>query len=256
MNKYFILTTALLIKITAFGIGNPLAPGLETDPIFNCCENLAFKGGYRGCFVYNRKMHTDQSPINNFSIFSNEGVLSLNFAHQAEFYIYAGSNNMALETTNGVESLVMNFNTNFIAGFGATSILYQWHCYNIGRGALSLTGQYEDSSWTGTNSVIINAQNEPGRTAFRYREGTVSLSAGQQIGYLVPYIGLNWSAARVRVREDLTQGATELGAIIRNSRSFGFSMGVSLVDAARMMVTAELRIMNESGMSINADFHF
>ncbi|MEI6532173.1 MAG: hypothetical protein WCN87_05085 [Chlamydiota bacterium] len=256
MNKYFLLTAALLIELTAFGIGNPLSPALESEPIFNLYENLAFKGGYRGCFVYNRKMHTDQSAIRHFSIFSNEGILSLNFARQAEFYIYAGSNNMALETSNRLESLAMKFNTNFIAGFGATSILYQWHCHNIGRGALSLTGQYEDSSWTGTNSIIINGENLPGRTAFRYREGTVSLSAGQQVGFLVPYVGLNWSSARVRVREDLQQGATEIGAVIRNSRIFGFSLGVSLVDVARMMLTAEVRIINESGMSINADFHF
>lgn len=256
MKKRLLLASVLLFKGALFALANPLSPAVEYEPLFNCCEDICLKVGYRGDFVYNRKLHSDQGLIKNFSVFSNEGVLSFNFARQADMYIYAGSNRLTLRTHQNGEALYMEFNSHVIGGFGATAILYQWFCKKIGLGALSLTGQYEDTSWTGTTLVTINGLRVPGRSAFRYREGAVSLALGQQIGVLIPYLALNWSEARVRVREDLTQGTVDVGPMLKNSRVFGLGLGISLIDAARMIITAEARLVNESALSINADFHF
>ncbi len=142
LNKYFILTITLLIEITAFGIDTSLIPELKKEPASNCSEDFRFKGDHRGCFVYNRKMPKNYSWSNNCSVFSNEGLLSLNFTHQPKIYINEGSPRMALERIKLLDLFIRNTPINSMENFRTTSKLYQWNYANEGIGAVSLTEKY------------------------------------------------------------------------------------------------------------------
>lgn len=254
--KITLLFTSILTTITLSALVNPLSPAIEYAPLFNCHEDVSLKMGYRGDFVFNRKMHSSQGEIERLACFANEGALGFNFARQSDLYLFMGSNHMSYASFFGTDQLKMDFKGSFIAGFAATAILYEWCCLDVGEGSLSLTGQYEDTSWTKPHTATINGTLVDAGTYFRYREGSVSLSVGQKIKNLVPYIALNWSMARVRVRNNLTVGNLVVGPMLKNSRTFGLGFGLSLVDAARMLVTVEARLINEDALTINADFHF
>lgn len=251
MKKRFLLLSLLCVG-GLNALVNPLAPTFEYEPLFSCGDEFTFKLGFRGDYVYNRRLRT----IDDFAIFSNQAIATANFAKQADLYVFLGSQKMALQTVRGVSSLAMNFETGFLAGFGATAILYEWCCRRTGEGAISLTGQYEDTSWAQSSAVTINNVPVGSKTSFRYREGTVTLGIAQRICCLIPYVTFNWSTAKVKVKEDRTIGTVSLGSLLGSGPKLGASFGVSFVDAARMTITAEARLINEKAVTLCADFHF
>ncbi|MDR3623595.1 MAG: hypothetical protein P4L16_00440 [Chlamydiales bacterium] len=258
-------------SLHALPVLNPAAPALVKEGVFKCdaCDFWGLKLGYRGDFVFNRHYNVNGTDV-AFALFANEGVIALNMWDRVDIYGFIGSASFNTEAHPQDPNLGTLFDafttrsrTRTIGGLGVKATI--WEICWLGHGItyIGIDAQYE---WMGKTSIDkatiqgINVNtNGVGRS---YREGQVSLGVGHKIGTWVPYIAGKWSNARANASGQVgAEGSLTPGTVLNlgkyhASSQWGLAVGVSLVDAKRMLVTAEVRLIDETAMSIAADFRF
>ncbi len=274
MNKLLILLAGLTLpSLYASPILSPAAPALNMDGVFYSCPGSwwSLRADFRGDYVFDRKLEDAVHSINNYSLYSNEGVLTLNLWERCDIYGFVGatSQNLATEYQNtafpGTGSfLEAAYTTQKIGGAGLKFILWEWdwssHC---GRSFLTADINYEYVSDANTSEVLYN--NTPLNRAagsfpfVSYRETQASLSWGHRVNNLIPYIAVKWSKAHANLA---TTDLSEIGVFtitpqtLESRNNWGWALGITLVDIARMTITAEARFVDETAMTINGGFRF
>lgn len=266
MKKLLSVITGLVVgsALYAMPVLNPAAPALLTDGVFMCDQGDCWgvKFGYRGDFVFDKHMrsgtfgrHTD------YSLYANEGVLTLNFWDRVDIYGFVGAANWE---TDGVADFgggasdyaIFKSNTRTIGGVGIKAVIWETCWGSCGTTYIGLDGQYE---WLGSaparSATIDGATESTGGYSRRYREGQISLGLAHRIANLVPYIAAKWSNGRAPVRNSPTIDSHTFDGL-SSTRHWGYVVGVSLVDAGRMSVTAEARFVDETALSVAADIRF
>lgn len=249
---------------------NPAEPALLTDGTFACNWNdcLAVKFGYRGDFVYNRYFSNGTQSLGQFQFWANEGSVTLNLWDRIDITGFVGAVNYDIDTVIADGTGALNYLTAYsqakdIWGFQVKAVLWET-CWGVcGTTYVGIEGTFEGWNRSGLDRVTLGGANvAPNAVGYRYREGQVSLGLAHRIRNLVPYIAAKWSQARGTVSTTrvgaggtVTTGADLFNGHNRN-RHWGYAFGVTLVDAARMDVTAEARFVDEKALSVAANIRF
>ena len=267
MKKLLVLFAGLTChSLHASPVLSPNAAAVHTDGVFFCdeCSGYSLRAGFRGDYVFDRKLTltADQSIMitSTTSIMSNEGVLTFNLWDRLDIYGLVGAAN---SSNSGVYSvpplspfLVGAESAQTIWGVGARATLLE---YNFGCCGTSYVGadiNYESIGSSNTNNVTINHAPVPSTSpiavnSVNYKELQVSLQVGHKIAMLTPYIAAKWSNAGYGISDRIGN------RYLRNTGNhWGYAVGVLLIDAGRMSVTAEARFIDEKAMTIMGEFRF
>lgn len=262
MKKLLALVTGLVAAGSAFAspVLSPAAAAALTDGVFFCddCSCWSLRAGFRGDYVFNRHLTAQNqngtAPIDSYSMFANEGVLTLNLWDRLDIYglVGAASQNLVskIDRGAGTDHYQTDFETKTIWGVGirATILEGNWGC--CGTSYLGADVNYEGIATANSTTQLYNGAPDyaaNGYSSAHYREWQASVQIGHRIAMLTPYIAAKWSNARVSI--------PNLPATNAN-RHWGWALGASLIDAGRMSVTAEARFVDETAMTITGEFRF
>jgi len=241
--------------LEALPVLNPAAPALLTDGMILCGKGdcWGIKVGYRGDFVFN-KLFKDlvSDSIDQFEIFNNAGVASLNLWDRIDIYGYVGSSNInfrMVEKDSG-EQLIVSTRTKLISGVGLKAVLWQnaWASYGVSY--IGIDGQYEWMSKNSWNRASLSGESlDVSAFNSEFEEGQIALGIAHKIHFFVPYIAIRWST----VKSAFTYFENDT---MKNKSHFGYAIGASIVDGRCMNITAEARFLTETAVSMSADFRF
>ena len=261
MKKLLVLFAGLtLSSLYASPVLSPNAASIHTDGVFFCddCSCWSLRAGFRGDYVFDRKLSTNQSSqltMECHSIFANEAVLTFNLWDRLDIYGLVGAATQSLVTSfqipgRGGINVESSTSAKTIWGVGAraTILEHNFNCY--GTSYLGADINYENIGSSYANTAIFNGAPSPLPTGpmVTYEELQVSVQVGHRISILTPYIGAKWSNARAVCQE--IYGAAN------HKNHWGYAVGVLLIDAGRMSVTAEARFIDEKAMTIMGEFRF
>lgn len=276
MKKLLMLLSGVLVTSAAYAspVLNPAAPALNTDGLFYCCPDScwALRAGFRGDYVFNRKLEDAAHTIDRYSLYSNEAVLTLNLWEKVDIYGLVGATSQDWNSkwtdrpsiaapTVRYESVTYATETIWGAGLKIVLLEWDWTCH-CGRSFISAAVDYEAvnsaNCTTGTdNGVVFNQAVIPHTS---YQETQVSLAWGHRVKNLVPYIGVKWSNARSNMtRTSFTTARSPAPLVFQDMKSrqhWGWVVGTSLVDVGRMTVSAEARFIDETAMTVTGSFRF
>lgn len=259
MKKLLALVTGLVAAGTAFAspVLSPAAAAAHTDGVFFCddCDCWSLRAAFRGDYVFDRHLSranptspTGFQSISRYSLFANEGVLTVNFWDRLDIYGLVGAASQNLANIIGATAFDTDFATQTIWGVGARATLLEgcWGC--CGTSYLGADINYESIGSADSKRRLIDGVPATTRVSASYQEWQVSLQAGHRIAMLTPYIAVKWSNAHV--------GFSRFRGASNHDRHWGYAVGTALVDAGRMSVTAEARFVDETAMTITGEFRF
>ena len=273
MKKLLVLFAGLTChSLYASPVLSPNTAAVHTDGVFFCddCSGYSLRAGFRGDYVFDRKLSSTANVTSNrTSILSNEGVITLNFWDRLDVYGLVGASSMDVSDVF-IDAILriplsreMTLTSSTIWGVGARATILE---YNFGCCGISYLGadiNYESigSSKSASTTINSNPYNRQPITG-SYKETQISLQIGHRIAMLTPYIAAKWSNAigsigygSYTINQELVIPATHEG--LRNTGNhWGYAVGVLLIDAGRMSVTAEARFIDEKAMTIMGEFRF
>ena len=273
MKKLLVLFAGLTChSLYASPVLSPNAAAVHTDGVFFCddCSCYSLRAGFRGDYVFDRKLSTSDAlaDIENFSLMSNEGVVTLNFWDRLDIYGLVGASSYegsdSYTSTRGLGSTrnEATSTSSAIWGVGARATILEYNFGCCGTSYLGADINYESIGSSKSSSVTWNGAPVSGlNLTGNYKETQISLQIGHRIAMLTPYIAAKWSNAIFNVRSSsFTIQGRPLPASQRGSRNtgnhWGYAVGVLLIDAGRMSVTAEARFIDEKAMTIMGEFRF
>ncbi len=262
MKKLLALVTGLVAAGSAFAspVLSPAAAAAHTDGLFFCddCSCWSLRAGFRGDYVFDRHLSSGNLNgfgVNTYSIFANEGVLTFNLWDRLDIYGLVGAASQSLDLVATPDlvtqhSYQANYSTGTIWGVGARATILEFNLGCCGTSYLGADVNYESIGTVSSSSLLVDGKPAaaPSFGGVQYKEWQVSVQLGHKIAMLTPYIAAKWSNAHVNFGN--VAGASNSG------RHWGYAVGVALLDAGRMSVTAEARFVDESAMTITGEFRF
>lgn len=272
--------------VYALPVGNPAAPELLKAGIFSCEEDCwGVKLGYRGDFVNNRKLKirndatgSSNQHFDDYSYHVNAGQLTVNIWDRLDVYGWVGETRTEANNTFAADLLVpvvtvadinISGTTKHRTAWGVGAKAVLWEC---DRWTLGLDVQYERLKARFDRITILNDVGTVGIIApvvvppvfiiddpnidVNFHEWQVSLGLSYRVCSLVPYIAIKYSNARGNFKDRDDTVPADLGISLRSQKFWGGVVGLTLVDAERIQVTAEYRFVDECALSILADFKF
>lgn len=268
MKKLLSVITGMIAgsALYAMPVLNPAEPVLVTDGVFFCDDDSCWglKLGYRGDFVYNRRMESAiLGEINDFELYSNSVLVTLNLWDRLDIYGFVGpasyelNNLQANNVTNVLAHGVSQLGT--LWGIGAKVCFYELCWGQCGTTYFGLDAQWEQLTTTGFDRAAIDGATVASTGGMTYKEAQIAFGVAHRIWNLVPYLAVKWSNAHTSSRNGFTIGTGGNSTVIQpmnNLEHIGWAMGCTLVDANRMTVTAEARWKDEKALSVSGEFRF
>lgn len=267
LKRLFMLLPLIATTTTAVAMPvlSPADPCITPKGVFlnQLTDFFSFRIGFRGDYVYNRKLEDSRHTIDRYSLFANEGVLTLNFFDRIDVYGAVGSVSQMFASkyrTTSNFNIKRKLDTVTIWATGIKALLWQTSWRKQG-GTTFLTGSfdYERSNTArpriSTLGISGSETLADGLTNYSYQEMQAALTIGHRVKKLVPYIGVTWNNAIGSLNASSGAG-TAVFEGFGSQRHYGYVVGLSLVDVARMTVTAEARFITENAMTIAANFNF
>lgn len=292
MKKIFPIILSLLSAsaVYALPVGNPIDASLYTDGIFWCnnydecdpcpslCSSFSMRIGFWGDYVFDRHMETDKpgntatrsfqnnSTIQKFSIYKNQGVLVFNWADWWDIWGLVGAANFsqispALDLGNVRGTTIMLYSPTISYGAGSRMTLWNCGCFGLGIEGQYFGAQPKLNSYEFVIDGITNYVT--GAKASTYTEWQVGLGASYRVeGYgnsLVPYIAVKFAGATLT--QNNTAYASSTGDILTqgnlcNQKSTGFAVGMTATSADKVGITVEGRFADETAVFVNGQIRF
>ncbi len=221
---------------------------------------MGIKTGYEGDIVFSRSMiaHTSQGyvehQISGFNSYFNGGTLTIDFANRLSVYGALGSYRLKL-TQNLVSENSVHYSSDahLAAILGAKVIAACWGETQLGfdvKGFLS---------YPNLQSILLNGESVAVNSAkCSDRQWQIGAALSQRVSWFVPYIGLTYTHARLKIA-----GLSSLESLIpqeevrfNNKYSFGFVFGFGLGPNRGFDINLETRLIEETAVGLNADFRF
>ncbi len=282
MKKLVISVLCFITSGVAFALplDNPAQPALLCNGLFwegdDCCldicapgaswcESFAFRVGYYGDFVFDRHLEIDRcesdDSIEKTRLFTNAGLIILNFKKRADLFFTVGATNMHLRsnafTFGGGNGRCLDLETETDFSWSIGGRLIAWEC---GCTTLGVEAQYFATKLN-INRISVGCDNSEYPDScidFKYKEWQFGVALAHRICCLVPYIGVKWSKAKANFGDALipfTEGTVTLFTLtlhdLENSRDWGWALGVTLVDCFQGTVTVEARFADEKAVFVN-----
>lgn len=284
--------------LMALPLGNPADPKLLSQGVMqrecwvakshplSCLNHINFRIGYYQDIVTNRNLaQIVSSDLNQDTLESNlhtyAAYLAANICGRFDIFTTLGTSSYSYANTlidwslagivpneNG-QSWVYS-NNDFSWSVGGRLIAFECGALTFG-----VEGQYLHArpkiSYLSLSShqgqgVPIDYQLVMGSSgmATNYREWQVGLGVAYQSGWMVPYVGVKWSSARLNMGDPVFR--TDIGIAgqdslvtlreLEQSKTWGFAVGDSFVFNPMMDVTIEGRFGDEVGFMINGQIGF
>lgn len=268
--KYMQMLLPCLVVVSAahaLPVLSPAEPLAFSQSLFlhPITDHFSIRLGFRGDYVYNRKLIDVTEPVGRYSLFSNAGVLTANFFDRIDLYglVGAASQTFALVYDAPVVSIKNTFYTTTVWGAGIKALLGTWNwTKQSGPTFLSASFDYERintvAPWITTAGVdpferLGSAYLADVIPNCRYQEIQGALAIGHRIKKLIPYMAVKWSQAHLKEQEPAPILPFQS---LKSQYHLGYVVGISLIDVACMTVTAEARFVDETAMTIAGAFRF
>lgn len=240
--------------------------GDPCDPCLTWCDAFSLRVGFYGDYVFNRHLQVrdrrvgQRAHIEHFSLYTNAGYLAANLWDRFDIFATLGTTNFSLNTDASTfdggrgRRLEIESDSDFSWSIGARGTL--WEC---GCTALGIEGQYFSTRpHIKRVSDVFLGQSEYGNAHWRYQEWQVGLGVSHRINMLVPYVAVKWSGVRTKTGGYATTQLTDgiLAYNTRNTKSWGYAIGVSLVDCEKAAITVEGRFADEKALYVNGQVRF
>lgn len=276
MKKLFVAVLAILASGAAYAlpVGNPSEASLLSDGIFfegNCgdpcdpciswCDSFSLRLGFYGDYVFNRHMEvrSDGPDIEDVEIFTNAAYFALNFWNRFDVFATVGSTNFELDTnasafggTNGARFELESDSACASWSVGGRATLWECGCTSLG-----LEGQYFRANPDVKRITTASALSAYPEYSARYHEWQVGLGVSHRINIFVPYVAVKWSRARWDLGgETFVLSGTNVTQDLENKKSWGYAVGVSLIDCEKAALTVEGRFADEKAVYVNGQIRF
>lgn len=280
---------SLLSPLSALPLGNPAEPTLF---LHSACLNneywddVNFRLGYYGDFVYDRHFEVDRSQnfddLDRTRVTTNAAYFAINLFQRADAFFTLGASSLSIEGTNSA-FLATNFvstgtasgqcivsaGSDFSWSIGARGVVFD-RCNTI----LGVEGQYFQTSphVTLVNrpggdgvGITVDYVNPGSSVDITYREWQLGFSAAYQIEcgnvLAVPYLGLKIAQARSQAGNAVivfpaTSGPSSTLTNMRSNKYIGYGTGLTLVFANSFDVTVEGRFADEKALYVNGQMRF
>jgi hypothetical protein len=218
------------------------------------------RAGYEGDFVSDARLgQYDQGSgrVDSFSQNTNAGTVTLNILDRLDLYGILGSSRVCSEWrfSSGDGASIAELETlyDFLWGFGARGILFDWGCASLGLG-----GRYEHANYSNLWLTIDGSSVPVIGTYLRWREWQVDLDFSYKIDILTPYIGIKYA----NVRSDLGPFSEPISSSgsgtnhFKNRTPVGVVIGCSLSTSKYFMLNVEGRLVDEQAVTISGDIRF
>lgn len=283
-----ILSLFVCPTIFALPIGNPADASLYSnsaiwgrdcdnscDPRPSFCDFWSIRLGYYRDDIFDRhlKVH-DDGHIDRTHMLTNAGSITLNLFDRLDVFTTLGATNIAIRTDAAVFTDVRTlfgepsqasdlfFQTDFSWSIGARATLWECNCFILG-----IEGQYFrtnpnvtsfDEYFDGTITYIDRQ--------VHYREWQVGLGCAYRFAIgcpdiaFVPYAGAKYSRARLNMNDITFVTPVDVTPIVlhdlRSANHWGGAVGISLILADAIGVSAEYRFGDESAVAFTGELRF
>jgi major outer membrane protein len=285
---YFLLLSVVSMgAVQALPVANPIDASLykdgiwwcndecsscdPCDPCFSWCDSFSWRVGFWGDYVFNRNMeaknagNNNQADIQSFSIYKNQGVITLNWCDWIDLYGVVGAANYQLQTpylasTGNRELFTLNSETSVSYGGGARMTL--WECGGFGLG---VEGQYFGFQPDIANFVAFQRQtvNYPiSNRGTQYNEWQAAIGAAYQIhAYavnFVPYAAIKFAGSNFQLNESLVISEVDSVRVLdlENARTVGYAIGATVTFCEKGGLTVEGRFADEKAVFVNGQMRF
>jgi hypothetical protein len=264
MKKKAFLSCLLLslsfCKLGAMPVLNPAEPELLSQSVFCCNKGLwGIKFGYRGDFTLNSNLKTNVISFDKFSIFANQGVLTLTLWDRLDIYLFGGP--AAYDFSENHLGVFLNGNgsSRMLWGSGLKVIVFTHRWVSGNKSYVSFDAQYEGMPSCPLNSVSRNASIIPTNgVGYYFRQAQISLIFGHRIKNIIPYIAAKYTNTRANLNRDVVGALVQTLELYRlKSRSHaGYAIGLTYIDSSKMSITGEARFIDEKAFTIAANIRF
>lgn len=291
MKKLLVTMLTILTSGAAFAlpVGNPsdaslLCDGIcweghcgdMCDPCLTWCDAFSIRFGFYGDYVYERHLQvdhnlTDKKPhIDHSRIMTNAAFFAGNFWDRFDVFATVGATRWYLEgnlrsfqTTTAITPVEFQVEseTNFSWSVGARGTIWECGCLAVGaefqyfqtRPHIWRTLDANPASTTGT---LLYPSRSIGS---KYYEWQFGLGVSYRINFLVPYAAVKWSSAHLELGDAtgvFVHDTTAQLFPLKSAKTWGYAVGVSLVDCEKMSLTVEGRFADETALYVNGQIRF
>lgn len=203
--------------------GNPGAPQIPEEGSLTTVESwMTIKLGYLGSDVFNRYMQ----HASKFHLWSNNGLLSLEFWNRMAVYGFVGGMRMSID--KGATHFLTQLG--LCAGGGVNGIVLE-----KGRLIFGLDGKY----FQGDPRIETTSKS---KRSILYREGQVGFSCAYSLRYFYPYAGIKLSHASAKF-------SSPNGFTLRSKTPVGLFVGFAVTAPTTFAVTFEGEFVDELSLS-------
>ena len=280
MKKLYLTMLTLLACGAAYAlpVGNPsdasmLCDGLiweghcgdPCDPCLTWCDAFSIRVGFYGDYVFNRHLEIDRgaddSDIEHTEIYTNAGLIVLNFWDRFDAFTALGATNFKIQTNarsfSGAdgERFDIESETDFSWSTGLRGTIWECGCTSLGVEAQYFFTRPDIRRVTQGADISVYPDE---KISSKYHEWQVGVGISHRINMLVPYIAVKWSHARLKF-DNARPGdgiPTTVLFDLNNGKDFGYAIGVSFVDCEKTSLTVEVRFGDEKAAYVNGQIRF
>ncbi len=279
MKKLFVTMLTILTSGAAFALplGNPsdaslLCDGIcweghcgdMCDPCLTWCDAFSVRIGFYGDYVFNRNLeidNADKKDIDHSAFFTNAAFIAGNFWDRFDVFatfgttkIYLNGNQRIFANGGGTIGAVVfdiEGETDFSWSAGLRGTLWECGCTTVGAEFQYLQTRPHLRRVNNNGTLIY-----PGSTiGLKWYEWQFGLGISHRINFLVPYAGIKWSSGKLDMGDALVI-TNETLFDAKTGKTWGYALGVSLVDCEKMSLTVEARFADEAAVYTNAQIRF
>ena len=244
----------LVSPIYALYNGNPSDPELPEEGHLISKESwLAFKIGYEGDFVFNRKLeythssHAHKKNVSNFEINSQLGTLAFTFNDRVDVYGVLGASQFT-SSSHPKDHKHLKYKTHEHLSFGGglKAIAFYW-----GNTELGIDAKYFDCR-APLESAEVNGSSVSHHSTLHYQEWQVGVAVSHRIRFFVPYLGLAY--ANVLTRGKSVDHLVHLN--MQSSSNVGAFVGCGLSPFKTFAMNVEVRMFDENALFVSGVLRF
>jgi hypothetical protein len=257
---FFLCLLGLTARLFSLPVGNSDNPALAQKGIFSS-ENTAvnFRLGYEASLGFDRRLKQQVGfDVDEFKVMTNEGSFTLNICKRLDLFSTLGAfhstSSWRVSSATTLNLIKTETGENFVCSVGANAILFEW-----GNAALGAGGRYLWNHSPLTKLQINGVDENISDAKLTYNEWQANLGISYKLGFLVPYIGGQFSSARCCVSSPFVTGIAPDGGNTNHLQSRqipGLYLGCSILLGKQAFINAEARLFDEEAVTLSADLRF
>lgn len=234
------------------------------DPCLTWCDAFSVRFGFYGDYVFNRylQVNATKDDVNQAEIYTNAAYLVANFWDRVDLWGTLGETSLVLGGDGAVFAAIdastqrfsLVTDSDFSYSIGIRGTIWECGCTSVGAEFQWFQAR-PDIAYLTSNDTHTNS---PADLIADYTDWQIGLGVSHRINLLVPYIGVKWGTAQVKLGDaNVVLGNTTYNLKnLKSTKTWGYAVGTSLVDCEKMSLTVEADFGNEMAVFANGQFRF